>query len=129
MNLYNFASRKRSVLEIPAKVTGEHILGTVFWIDDQTLGAIWLNRRQNFGLFVAYDVNTEQMTELLEMNQPYGWIDLSTPKCLDSICYFIDDYNNWPTLTGVNTKDKQDIKRLTSTGMNVLNFYGINNGI
>lgn len=32
----------------------DHILGTVFWITDTKLGAIWTNRRQNHGIFVTY---------------------------------------------------------------------------
>lgn len=52
------------MLAIPPEVTGEHILGTVFWINDQRLGAIWLNRRQNFGVFVSYDGPTFAMNEV-----------------------------------------------------------------
>lgn len=32
----------------------DHVLGTVFWISDTKLGAIWTNRRQNQGIFVTY---------------------------------------------------------------------------
>lgn len=35
-------------------VTDDHILGTVFWISDKKVGAIWLNRRQNKGVIVSY---------------------------------------------------------------------------
>lgn len=40
------------------KVSSDHILGTVFWIDDENLGAIWLNRRQDRAVFVSYDTST-----------------------------------------------------------------------
>lgn len=41
-------------LVTPTKVGVDHILGTVFWISDSKLGAIWLNRRQNCGEIVSY---------------------------------------------------------------------------
>jgi dipeptidyl-peptidase-4 len=37
-----------------AEFGNDHILGTVFWITDTKLGAIWTNRRQNRGVFVTY---------------------------------------------------------------------------
>lgn len=46
------------------KVNEDHILGTVFWINDATVGAIWMNRRQNRGVFVAYDTTTFAMNEV-----------------------------------------------------------------
>jgi dipeptidyl-peptidase-4 len=37
----------------------DHVLGIVFWISNTRVGAIWLNRRQNKGIFAAYnqDIN------------------------------------------------------------------------
>lgn len=53
-------------LTVPTdKVTEDHILGIVFWIDNESLGAIWLNRRQNLGVFVSYDTTSFAMTEVL----------------------------------------------------------------
>lgn len=55
----------RRELQIPTTiVTNDHILGSVFWINDASLGAIWLNRRQNRGVFVAYDATTFVMSEV-----------------------------------------------------------------
>ena len=55
----------RRELTVPLdKVTGDHIIGTVFWINDQSLGAIWLNRRQNRAVFVQYDTTTFEMDEV-----------------------------------------------------------------
>mgnify|MGYP002655394567 CR=1 FL=1 len=55
----------RTELSVPLdKVTSDHILGTVFWVNDSTLGAIWLNRRQNAAVFVTYDTTTFAMTEV-----------------------------------------------------------------
>ena len=46
-------------------VTEDHILGTVFWVNDLTLGAIWMNRRQNKGVFVTYDASSLAMTKVI----------------------------------------------------------------
>lgn len=41
-------------LPFPTEVTQDHVLGIVFWISSTKLGAIWLNRRQNKGVFAVY---------------------------------------------------------------------------
>jgi dipeptidyl-peptidase-4 len=54
-------------LNYPPSVSNDHILGTVFWISDTKLGAIWLNRRQNFGVFVAYSADSNwDMEEVIK---------------------------------------------------------------
>lgn len=54
--LYNIDTGSHQDLEVPTEKVGEdHILGTVFWINDMTLGAIWMNRRQNTAVFVSYN--------------------------------------------------------------------------
>jgi Dipeptidyl peptidase IV (DPP IV) N-terminal region len=59
------APSNKRILPVPLDiVTDEHILGTVFWINDQSLGAIWMNRRQNRGVFVAYDATTLAMSQV-----------------------------------------------------------------
>lgn len=61
----------------------------------------------------------------MEINEPNGWIDVNTPYCdANAVCYFLNNFENWPTLTSIDTKNKVDIKRL-SNGMNVLAIYGI----
>lgn len=63
--LVNMQNSNKQELSVPTdKVTADHILGTVFWINDQTLGAIWMNRRQNRGVFVSYDATTFERTEV-----------------------------------------------------------------
>lgn len=58
-------------LETPTKiVTDDHILGTVFWINEETLGAIWMNRRQNQAIFVSYDTTTKAMNEVKIFRHP-----------------------------------------------------------
>lgn len=41
----------------PESVTNDHILGAVTWINDDQVGAFWLNRRQNFASFQSCNLN------------------------------------------------------------------------
>lgn len=62
----------------------------------------------------------------MEISEPNGWIDVNTPYCdANAVCHFLNNYNNWPRLTSIDTKNKVDIKRLSGDGMNVLTIYGI----
>jgi hypothetical protein len=164
--IVDLATISRRQLEVPLDVvSNDHILGTVFWVNDQALGAIWLNRRQNRGVFVTYDASSFAMSkvscsfafmhvcgtrscaiskqnlqncslffflshlQIMEINEPNGWINVNTPKCdANSVCYFVDNFNNWPTLTSVDTKNKEDVKRLSATGKTVISLNGIQGG-
>lgn len=65
----------------------------------------------------------------MEINEPNGWINVNTPKCdANSLCYFVNNYENWPTLTRVDTKKREDVKHLSSNGQTVLSLYGIQDG-
>lgn len=67
---------------------------------------------------------------MMEINEPKGWINVNTPKCdANSVCYFVNNFNNWPTLTSIDTKAKEDVKQLSMTGMTVLSLYGIKDGV
>lgn len=43
-----------------ASFGNDHILGSVFWVTDTKLGAIWTNRRQNQGIFVTYSTSNPE---------------------------------------------------------------------
>lgn len=73
VELANTDNRQEVVVPLD-KVTEDHILGTVFWINDETVGAIWMNRRQNRGVFVAYDTTTFAMTEVSSKSSPQSSI-------------------------------------------------------
>jgi hypothetical protein len=65
----------------------------------------------------------------MTIDEPKGWINVNTPQCEESsVCYFINNHNNWPTLISVDTKNPQKVEYLSDAGMNVLSFYGIKNG-
>lgn len=63
----------------------------------------------------------------MEINEPDGWIELDTPKCnSEGICYFINNNQNWPSLTRVNTNSKT-IDVITHN-KHVLSYYGSRDG-
>ena len=68
--------------------------------------------------------------QIVEINEPNGWINVNTPKCdANSVCYFVNSFNNWPTLTSIDTKNKEDVKRLSTPGKTVLSLNGIKDGV
>lgn len=65
----------------------------------------------------------------MRINEPNGWIELNTPKCdVNAVCYFINNNNNWPALTRVDTVSRV-VSQLSKADQNVLTFYGIGGGV
>lgn len=63
----------------------------------------------------------------MHINETKGWIELNTPKCsTDGICYFINNNQNWPSLTRVNTNTK--VVDVITQNKHVLSYYGSRNG-
>lgn len=63
----------------------------------------------------------------MHINETNGWIELNTPKCsTDGICYFINNNQNWPSLTRVNTNTKA--VDVITQNKHVLSYYGSRNG-
>ncbi|CRK90577.1 CLUMA_CG004279, isoform A [Clunio marinus] len=124
--LSNLSIGSRQALPIPTTiVTNEYVLGRVFWINDETLGAIWMNRRQNRGVLVTYDATTTVMSEIFEINEPNGWINVNTPRCDDlGRCHFINNNNNWPSIVRVDTSTKAYEYVINR---NVVTLYGVTN--
>lgn len=55
-----------------AKVTGDHVLQSVQWINNNQLGALWLNRRQNVGVFQLCESTTNVCAEV--RNEKLKWM-------------------------------------------------------
>ena len=123
--VFDLITSGQKEMPIPiAKVSQDHILGAVNWIDNNHLGAIWMNRRQNYGTFMSYDVTTMDSTELLEINEPNGWIDVNTPKCNTAgNCYFVNNFNGWPALTSIS--NKLTVNHHSEPGQSVMSFLGM----
>jgi len=65
--------------------------------------------------------------QIAEINEPDGWIELDTPKCdADGICYFINNANNWPSLTKIDTNNN-NLTVLTSN-KHVFSYLGSRDG-
>lgn len=114
------------VLPVPIDIVGEdHVLGSVFWINAQTMGTIWMNRRQNVGVIVTYDTTSHEMREVMNIEEPDGWIEINTPRCHSSgVCYLINNKDNWPRLTSVNTATGA-VETHTPDGVSVISIYGV----
>lgn len=112
-------------IEAPISVVSpDHILGTVFWYNNDDVGAIWLNRRQNVSTLEKCNATSLQCEQLLLTVLPQGWVELNTPKCVNDRCYFIGDVNNWDNVIAINTVAKE-LHNVTSRAFTVQNIYGI----
>ncbi|XP_055597026.1 venom dipeptidyl peptidase 4 [Uranotaenia lowii] len=91
-------------LAAPVDVVGEdHILTSVNWIGTN-LGAMWMNRRQNVASYQGCNVGTGACREMIQINEPSGWCDISTFRCTDSgsRCHFLANFNGWRTIWEFN---------------------------
>ncbi|ALC39730.1 CG11034 [Drosophila busckii] len=109
----------------PVNIVGDdHILEHVVWTDSSHLLITWLNRRQNLATMQRCTQSGE-CTEIKRLDEPHGWINIDTPKCLSNginciFTYWIDDWLqvwNLNLLTGENIWKRRG--RFT-----VLNIYG-----
>lgn len=58
-----------------------------------------------------------------------GWIELNTPKCeADGVCYFINNHDNWPSLTRVATNVVPPTIDVITRSKHVLSYYGSRDG-
>lgn len=64
---------------------------------------------------------------MMRIEEPEGWIELDTPKCsTDGICYFINNNENWPSLTRVDINSKTH--EVITHDKHVLSYYGSRGG-
>uniref|UniRef100_A0A6P4E9Z5 Venom dipeptidyl peptidase 4 n=1 Tax=Drosophila rhopaloa TaxID=1041015 RepID=A0A6P4E9Z5_DRORH len=81
----------------PVDVVGsDHILQNVVWSNETHLLITWMNRRQNLASIQSCSYQGV-CAEVKRLEEPLGWVDLSTPKCLSParvaiFGYFIDNY-------------------------------------
>ncbi|KAH8404386.1 hypothetical protein KR222_008679, partial [Zaprionus bogoriensis] len=105
-------------------VSSDHILQNVVWSNDSYLLITWMNRRQNIASLQSCS-HQGACSEVTRIEEPNGWVDISTPKCLNDgqhciFQYFIDNwYQVWnlDLQTGVNSWKRRG--RFTVT-----NVYG-----
>ncbi|XP_053958788.1 venom dipeptidyl peptidase 4 [Anastrepha ludens] len=97
LRLFNVDTKQLVPINITAPVdivTTDHILQNVVWIDSARVLLIWLNRRQNLASFQVCSLEGV-CNEVTRLNEPDGWIKMSTPKCESNNCtftYWIDDW-------------------------------------
>lgn len=64
----------------------------------------------------------------MKIDESNGWIELNTPKCEDDgYCYFINNNENWPSLTRINTNTSPAEIDVITHDKHVLSYYGSRN--
>ncbi|KAI8038181.1 venom dipeptidyl peptidase 4 [Drosophila gunungcola] len=95
----------------PVEVVGsDHILQNVVWSNETHLLITWMNRRQNRASIQSCSYQGV-CAEVKRLEEPLGWVDISTPKCLSTgksciFRYFIDNWHqvwNLDLETGLNS--------------------------
>lgn len=95
----------------PVDIVGDdHILQSVVWSNSTHLLITWMNRRQNLTSIQSCSYEGD-CVEVKRLEEPHGWVDISTPKCLSTgksciFGYFIDNWHqvwNLDLETGLNS--------------------------
>nr|NP_001285638.1 uncharacterized protein Dmel_CG11034, isoform C [Drosophila melanogaster]NP_608961.2 uncharacterized protein Dmel_CG11034, isoform B [Drosophila melanogaster]AAF52291.2 uncharacterized protein Dmel_CG11034, isoform B [Drosophila melanogaster]AHN54153.1 uncharacterized protein Dmel_CG11034, isoform C [Drosophila melanogaster] len=95
----------------PVDIVGDdHILQSVVWSNSTHLLITWMNRRQNLTSIQSCSYEGD-CVEVKRLEEPQGWVDISTPKCLSTgksciFGYFIDNWHqvwNLDLETGLNS--------------------------
>ncbi|KAH8269384.1 hypothetical protein KR018_010759 [Drosophila ironensis] len=112
LRVYDITDNDPTMLRIAAPediVGSDHILQNVVWSNATHLLITWMNRRQNLSSIQSCSYQG-QCAEVKRLEEPLGWVDISTPKCLASgksciFSYFIDNWKqvwNLDLNTGAN---------------------------
>ncbi|XP_017063017.2 venom dipeptidyl peptidase 4 [Drosophila eugracilis] len=113
LRVYDVSESEHAMYSIvaPVDVVGsDHILQNVVWSNETHLLITWMNRRQNLSSIQSCS-NLGACVEVKRLEEPRGWVDISTPKCLSSgksciFSYFIDNWQqvwNLDLETGLNS--------------------------
>jgi dipeptidyl-peptidase 4 len=133
-------------IDAPTIVTDEHVLGTVFWIDNNRVGVYWMNRRQNFASIQSCNFGTTLCEEvrkgiynllrklyrfstfqLLQISEQLGWIDVNTPRCTSDggKCFFRANSQGWTRIASLDTTTRALVYE-SRAGVTALSFNGYN---
>lgn len=127
LRVYDLANNDPIMQRIEAPVgivSSDHILQNVVWSNNSHLLINWMNRRQNLSTIQSCS-HQGVCKEVTRIEEPDGWVDISTPKCLKSglnciFAYFID---NWYQVWNLNLET--GVNSWKSRGeFTVLNVYG-----
>ncbi|XP_017153900.1 venom dipeptidyl peptidase 4 isoform X1 [Drosophila miranda] len=105
-------------------VSSDHILQNVVWSNNTHLLITWMNRRQNLSSIQSCS-HLGVCGEVTRLEEPQGWVDISTPKCLGSgqSCIFAYYIGNWYQVWNLNLET--GVNSWQSRGnFTVLNVYG-----
>ncbi|SPP86052.1 blast:Venom dipeptidyl peptidase 4 [Drosophila guanche] len=105
-------------------VGGDHILQNVVWSNNTHLLITWMNRRQNLSSIQSCS-HLGVCVEVKRLEEPHGWVDISTPKCLGSgqSCIFAYYIDNWYQVWNLNLETGVNSWQARGN-FTVLNVYG-----
>uniref|UniRef100_A0A1L8DPB2 Venom dipeptidyl peptidase 4 n=1 Tax=Nyssomyia neivai TaxID=330878 RepID=A0A1L8DPB2_9DIPT len=113
--------------DIPAPtdiVDDDHILGTVAWYDEDTILALWLNRRQNIATLQSCTIGaTIECTEMIRFNEQSGWVSINTPRCFTNVCLIIANSDGWYKVWRYDFTTST-ATTITPSGYTVSSIYG-----
>ncbi|XP_064553901.1 venom dipeptidyl peptidase 4 [Drosophila montana] len=127
LRVYDLSNDDPTVQRIEAPVdivSADHILQNVVWSNNSHLLITWMNRRQNLSSLQSCS-HQGACVEVKRIEEPDGWVAMSTPKCLANglnciFAYFID---NWYQVWNLNLQT--GFNSWKSRGeFTVLNVYG-----
>ncbi|EDW02855.1 venom dipeptidyl peptidase 4 [Drosophila grimshawi] len=105
-------------------VSSDHILQNVVWSNSSHLLITWMNRRQNLASLQSCS-HLGVCAEVKRIEEPDGWVAMSTPKCLkDGLnCIFVYFINNWYQVWNLDLLTGENIWKSRGR-FTVLNIYG-----
>ncbi|XP_030377512.1 venom dipeptidyl peptidase 4 [Scaptodrosophila lebanonensis] len=112
-------------LSAPVSIVSlDHILQNVVWSNNTYMLITWLNRRQNLGSLQSCSYQGV-CSEVKRLEEPDGWIGISTPKCLSNglNCIFANWIDNWFQVWNLDLQTGQNIWQ-SRGNFTVINVYG-----
>uniref|UniRef100_A0A336M465 Venom dipeptidyl peptidase 4 n=1 Tax=Culicoides sonorensis TaxID=179676 RepID=A0A336M465_CULSO len=107
----------------------EPILGSVSWINQNTVTPMWLNRRQNEAVYMTCNVqNTGTFCLTLhEKQEKNGWVDAVSLECSkignEDFCFYKENIDGWRRLAELNVVSK-DVFAKSPVDATVISFKG-----
>ncbi|KAL7739498.1 hypothetical protein ACLKA6_003943 [Drosophila palustris] len=127
LRVYDLSNNDPVMMRIDAPVdivSTDHILQNVVWSNNTHLLITWMNRRQNLASLQSCS-HDGICAEVTRIEEPNGWVPMSTPKCFNNglNCIFVYFIDNWSQVWNLNLQT--GVNTWKSRGkFTVLNVYG-----
>ncbi|XP_037960326.1 venom dipeptidyl peptidase 4 [Teleopsis dalmanni] len=127
LRIFDFSKVEPTSVRITAPidiVSPDHILQNVAWSSKQEILVTWLNRRQNISSIQSCSIDGA-CREVKRIEEPNGWISMSTPRCLESgnNCLFANWIGNWYQVWNLDLQTGENVWK-SRGNFTVLHVYG-----